>query len=177
MATSIRTGWAHYNAVEGIRDQWNKLVRLGYAGDSGDFLGSDPEADVDAPLGIIKKGDPLPRLKPPSEREGILSAAAEAADGDGDGPTSTPLQVKVGIVGAGAAGLFTALTLDYLNTAQKSVVFTYEILEADPVRSGGRLFTYHFSGQGHDYFDVGAMRFPDHPIMTRYVMFVSQSDR
>jgi hypothetical protein len=131
---------------------------------------------VGAPLSIIKKGDPLPRLRPPSKREGILSAAAEAKAAEEDDPPPTPLQVKVGIVGAGAAGLFTALTLDYLNTAQKSVVFSYEILEADPARSGGRLFTYHFSGQGHDYFDVGVMRFPDHPIMTRCVMFVSQSD-
>ena len=85
------------------------------------------------------------------------------------GDANTPLPVNIGIIGAGAAGLFTALILEYLNTAQSSVVFTYDILEADPQRSGGRLYTYNFSPAAHDYFDVGAMRFPQHPVMTRYV--------
>ncbi|EJD46934.1 amine oxidase, partial [Auricularia subglabra TFB-10046 SS5] len=37
---------------------------------------------------------------------------------------------------------------------------TYEILEADPERVGGRLYTHHFKGdKPNDYYDVGAMRF------------------
>jgi len=34
-------------------------------------------------------------------------------------------------------------------------------------RVGGRLYTHHFSNSIHDYYDVGAMRFPDSPIMER----------
>jgi len=48
--------------------------------------------------------------------------------------------------------------------------FKYEILEAAGTeRVGGRLFTYDFGEpQGpHDYYDVGAMRFPKNPVMTR----------
>ena len=43
---------------------------------------------------------------------------------------------------------------------------TYEILEADK-RVGGRVYTHKFSGDKHDYYDVGAMRFPDIPIMKK----------
>jgi hypothetical protein len=121
--------------------------------------------------------------------------------------------VRLGIVGAGAAGLFTAMVLDYLNRElwwravcrdkgwpitpfpeddsssihgldtqwdpaewwdthkkPKALFFKYEILEANSSdRLGGRLFTYDFGGarDTHDYYDVGAMRFPDNPVMTR----------
>lgn len=43
---------------------------------------------------------------------------------------------------------------------------TYEILEASS-RVGGRLFTHHFSSDKHDYYDVGAMRYPKVPPMRR----------
>ncbi|KAJ0373669.1 hypothetical protein COL26b_008139 [Colletotrichum chrysophilum] len=82
---------------------------------------------------------------------------------------------KVGIVGAGAAGLFTALALDWINdTIERykgagKLKIEYEILEAaSKDRFGGRLFTHHFSKDGtHDYYDVGAMRFPDNEVMSR----------
>ncbi|KAJ3962549.1 hypothetical protein N0V92_000715 [Colletotrichum tropicale] len=82
---------------------------------------------------------------------------------------------KVGIVGAGAAGLFTALTLDWINdTIEKykgvgKLKIEYEILEAaSEDRFGGRLYTHHFSKDGtHDYYDVGAMRFPENDVMQR----------
>ncbi|EJD42298.1 hypothetical protein AURDEDRAFT_89618 [Auricularia subglabra TFB-10046 SS5] len=46
--------------------------------------------------------------------------------------------------------------------------FSYEILEGNKERVGGRLFTHKFPGGGpNDYYDVGAMRFPDIPFMTR----------
>lgn len=83
-------------------------------------------------------------------------------------------EFNIGIVGAGAAGLFTGLTFDYLNKElQKlgiAVEFKYQIFEsASKDRLGGRLYTYNFGGERdcHDYYDVGAMRFPDHPIMKR----------
>lgn len=76
---------------------------------------------------------------------------------------------KVGIVGAGVAGLFTALLFDWLNQELGGKLrIDYDIIEAaDASRLGGRLFTHSFSGDEHDYYDVGAMRFPDNDIMKR----------
>ena len=44
---------------------------------------------------------------------------------------------------------------------------SYEVLEADD-RMGGRIYTHRFSNAKHDYYDVGAMRFPDITIMGKY---------
>jgi monoamine oxidase len=72
-----------------------------------------------------------------------------------------PSNPKIGIVGGGIAGLYTAYIL-------KSLGIDYEILEANPDRMGGRIYTHHFSTDiAHDYYDIGAMRFPDSPIMAR----------
>jgi hypothetical protein len=63
----------------------------------------------------------------------------------GDGPSKPPCDqscpthqppLKVGIIGAGAAGLYSALLLQTLG-------IDYEILEADG-RAGGRLYTHYF---------------------------------
>jgi len=52
---------------------------------------------------------------------------------------------KVGILGAGVGGLYTALILDSLD-------IKYEILEASN-RTGGRLFTHKFkNGNDYDYY-------------------------
>lgn len=71
-------------------------------------------------------------------------------------PDST---IPVGILGAGAGGLYTALMLDSLG-------IQYEILESSD-RTGGRLFTHKFSDAEFDYYDVGAMRFPKVKMMKR----------
>ncbi|KID84586.1 amine oxidase [Metarhizium guizhouense ARSEF 977] len=76
-------------------------------------------------------------------------------------------EVCDGIIGAGAAGLFTVLILDYFNS-KSNAVFLYDILESLN-KPGGRLYTQRFCGlpQGaHDYCDVGAMRFPENPSVT-----------
>lgn len=84
-------------------------------------------------------------------------------------------EFKIGVVGAGCAGLFTGLIIDYLNEKSNDwengkLNISYDILEAaGPERLGGRLYTYKFSGKKHDYYDVGAMRFPNNKIMERYV--------
>lgn len=83
---------------------------------------------------------------------------------------------NVGIIGAGSAGLFTAMIFDHLKETYGLDV-TYEILEASKVE-GGRLYSYEFpkaQKQGeakcsHDYYDVGAMRFPDIDIMERFAL-------
>lgn len=71
-----------------------------------------------------------------------------------------PSGARVAIIGAGVAGLRTAMLLERLN-------IPYKIFEAND-GPGGRLYTYRFPsdpdtsppGQ-HDYYEVGGMRFPD----------------
>ncbi|KAJ0162874.1 putative bifunctional amine oxidase [Colletotrichum tanaceti] len=146
---SIRAQWARQHAVYGIQEEWNKLVRLAY--------GRRPD-DERSDLPELMDGDTLD--------EAPLKTIPK--DGKNEAAAGDPLAINVGIVGAGAAGLFSALVLEHLNTAQSSVKFTYDILEADTTnRSGGRLYTHNFSQQPHDYFDVGAMRFPKHAVMDR----------
>ena len=72
-----------------------------------------------------------------------------------------PKQLKVGIIGAGCAGLYSALLLQYLG-------IPFEILESSE-RAGGRVLTHYFTDErpSHDYYDIGAMRFPKTPIMDR----------
>jgi NAD(P)-binding Rossmann-like domain len=71
-------------------------------------------------------------------------------------------EYKLCIVGAGMAGLYIALILDTLNIPGIS----FDFFEASD-RIGGRCFTHEFSKIPHDYYDVGAMRFPDIPVMAR----------
>ncbi|MCJ1403500.1 hypothetical protein MMC11_006723 [Xylographa trunciseda] len=83
-------------------------------------------------------------------------------------PDTDPSPFTVCIIGAGVAGLFTAMTIDYLNAQVSGLDMQYEILEAaDKKRFGGRLYTHKFSDDLHDYYDVGAMRFPKITIMDR----------
>jgi hypothetical protein len=63
-----------------------------------------------------------------------------------------PPGYRVAIIGAGVAGLRTAMLLQRWG-------IPYKIFEASK-RHGGRLFTYRFSKDENDYYDVGAMRFP-----------------
>lgn len=90
------------------------------------------------------------------------------------GPESRKEEFNVGIVGAGVAGLFTAMIFDHLRE-RFDLKVNYEILESRD-RIGGRLFTYHFEQRPgmddppvaeHEYYDVGAMRFPAIEIMRR----------
>lgn len=173
---SIRDQWARCHAIEGVQTEWNKLVGRQAPGKNAQLL----------------DGDTLPKAPTPPIPKG---------------PFDPPKIVRLGIVGAGAAGLFTAMVLDYLNfqlflaelgqekgsgvklptgdnpfseddpfdwdglfKRPSRLRFQYEILEANPSeRLGGRLFTYDFGGprDTHDYYDVGAMRFPDNRVMTR----------
>ena len=57
------------------------------------------------------------------------------------------------------------MIFDYLNKEYQLDV-DYQILEASD-KIGGRLLTHHFSEERHDYYDVGAMRFPNNGIMKR----------
>ena len=85
-------------------------------------------------------------------------------------------KLDIGIVGAGVAGLFSAMVFDWLNEHPElkgKLKINYDILEAaGEERLGGRLYTHKFSegdpAKTHDYYDVGAMRFPNNDIMKRY---------
>ncbi|KAJ5372303.1 Amine oxidase [Penicillium concentricum] len=82
-----------------------------------------------------------------------------------EGSSDPPLNenTKVCIIGAGIAGLYLALILQDLEIPNLS----WDILEANRDRIGGRIYTHRFSEAHNDYYDVGAMRFPDIPIMSR----------
>ncbi|KAJ4466003.1 L-amino acid oxidase [Lentinula aciculospora] len=71
--------------------------------------------------------------------------------------------LPIAIIGAGAAGLYTAMILDSLG-------IKYEILEGSG-RHGGRILTHTFTNELRDtpyqYFECGAMRFPDIFLMRR----------
>ncbi|KAG2417775.1 hypothetical protein HFD88_008994 [Aspergillus terreus] len=79
--------------------------------------------------------------------------------------------IKIGIVGAGMAGIYTAFILDRLAIPQLS----YEILEGSD-RTGGRAYTYRFSDKKHDFYEAGAMRFPNIKPMERFFRFCSMTE-
>lgn len=65
----------------------------------------------------------------------------------------------------GMKGLYIAMILDELNIPNLS----YDILEGSK-RIGGRVYTHYFcplKDKPHDYYDVGAMRFPKVKIMEK----------
>ena len=66
-----------------------------------------------------------------------------------------PAEWRVSIIGAGTAGLYIAMILDDLQIPG----LKYDLLEASD-RIGGRVYTHYFSKTSHDYYDIGAMRFP-----------------
>ncbi|KDR71802.1 hypothetical protein GALMADRAFT_74617 [Galerina marginata CBS 339.88] len=80
-------------------------------------------------------------------------------------PHKKPITDPVAIIGAGAAGLRIAMMLKHLG-------IPYRVYEASE-RFGGRIFTYHFKKREgetkstQNYFDVGAMRFPDNAANAR----------
>jgi hypothetical protein len=84
--------------------------------------------------------------------------------------TENVQNLKVGILGAGMSGLYSALLLDSLD-------IDFEILEANEDHIGGRVFTYYFSKSEYnepntcreynDYADMGPVRIPS--FVTRFV--------
>ena len=69
-------------------------------------------------------------------------------------PATTAEPSTVGIVGAGAAGLYSALLLKKYRPD-----ISVKILEASD-RVGGCIYTYRFENKPHQYFEAGAMRLP-----------------
>ncbi|XXH01116.1 hypothetical protein Hte_007467 [Hypoxylon texense] len=115
-------------------------------------------------------GIPLPKAGPkpytydhlPSDPNYVGGLSPTPPTGRLGGADDDPPERKVCIVGAGVAGLYIAMILDDLDIPN----LTYDIIEAGS-RIGGRVYTHHFSEESHDYYDVGAMRFPKIPAMDR----------
>ncbi|KAK9422887.1 hypothetical protein SUNI508_04554 [Seiridium unicorne] len=129
----------------------------------------------------VAEGIPIPQLqlgKDASVRDVVR--AAQDVTGPGVVPPAQG-KFKIAIVGAGVGGLFTAMIFDWLNKQFEnsgSLEIDYDIMEAaEEDRLGGRLYTHYFSELSpedkssgkinHDYYDVGAMRFPKNHIMSR----------
>ncbi|KAG8824070.1 hypothetical protein FRC19_002645 [Serendipita sp. 401] len=112
---------------------------------------------------------------PPSIRDQYARVVLlDYQDRYGSVPNSPPLPqrdgnaINVGILGGGSAGLYAAMLLSDINNKFQTN-FTFDILEANPKRLGGRLYSQPIgtSPDTSDYIDVGAMRFPQIPIMER----------
>ncbi len=69
--------------------------------------------------------------------------------------SNPPSPISVGIVGGGMTGLYSALLLQNYIPGVKVKIF-----EANK-RVGGDVFTYHFSEEPNQFFEVGAMRLPE----------------
>lgn len=121
------------------------------------------------PGGVFDLPDPDSRLDLPGPERKVVSGhelppdlpSAPRGGDEYTGPSEIP-QRKVAIVGAGVSGLFIAMLLEDLKIPNLQI----DILEANE-RIGGRIWTHHFSDREHDYYDVGAMRFPNIKSMAR----------
>ncbi|KAI0894616.1 FAD/NAD(P)-binding domain-containing protein [Annulohypoxylon nitens] len=143
MSTTIKARWAQRLVREKIAAELNALQQKQRNGE----VGAIPQLPD---LGNLKWD--FRNLPPDPDYED-----GKKKVGDGETPPR-----KVCIVGAGIAGLYIAMILDSLKIPN----LTYDILEANS-RVGGRVYTHHFSDTQHDYYDIGAMRFPEIPIMKR----------
>lgn len=81
---------------------------------------------------------------------------------------SIPLNVKFCIIGAGVAGLYIAMIL-------KELGIQFDLVEASD-RAGGRFYTHRFSETPHDYYDVGAMRWSEFPMMKKALALFEDLD-
>ena len=148
---TVRDQWASRHANIAARDKWAELVARNPAIPPMEET-EDGLVPSTYPIVVDKRDEKIELQHPPGE----------------------PVTIKIGVLGAGAAGLFTGMTLDYLNRrlAKDNVAlkFEYDIHEAaGPERVGGRLFTFEFGGErdSHDYYDVGAVKFPENNVMNR----------
>ncbi|KAG8940728.1 hypothetical protein FRC00_012837, partial [Tulasnella sp. 408] len=95
-------------------------------------------------------GRPIPMLTSASVDEAKAATAKDKIRRIPFAPGPVIPERPIAILGAGMGGLYAAMILESLG-------IPFDILEATG-RTGGRLFTYKFySGDSHDYYDVGAM--------------------
>jgi len=150
---NLRNQWARQHAANGVREEWNKLVERSLPQEEWDKYrmtrSSDPLPD---PSGLISRmSTSLPaftaRFLPALPSQASVQLAHSTSPGVSHHKTTS---FTVGIVGAGAAGLFTGLILDYLNSKVDRFNASYDILEANAKdRVGGRLYTHNFDDGEH----------------------------
>jgi len=144
-APSATTGYGSYRARAGAQSIQDAVRK---------FVARLPDGGLIAPPGPI--------LGPPmGDGESIQSQSRGRLDHLDH--RAEPDIGKVGILGAGAAGLYAAMILESLG-------IECEIHESS-CRPGGRLHTHYFDDEKdpkkYQYYDVGAMRYPRIPIMQR----------
>lgn len=165
---SYRAQFARRLTREKLFREFTALSRRAPGGDPGrSFLGAPGSGGFRPPTSPfdLPREDEIPhdtRPPPPGKRFRAAPGAQEP---------------KFCIVGAGVAGLFLAMILSELK-------IPYDLLESSD-RVGGRMYTKHFSDihpdsskqfpnvdAKHDYYDIGAMRYPKIPLMDKYVVSV-----
>jgi hypothetical protein len=140
------------------------------------------KARVDAVTSVARGNPLIPQLQF-SDATPVRDVVKAAKSVTGPGVIAPPSrgelkEFKVAIVGAGVAGLFSAMLFEWLNKKIPTLKIDYDLIEAaGEERLGGRLYTHYFSelsdkdkAKGwvnHDYYDVGAMRYPENEIMRR----------
>lgn len=81
--------------------------------------------------------------------------------------------LNIGIVGAGIAGLYSALLLQR-EAKERSKNIRFKIFEVND-RVGGRIYTYKFNEDENQYFEAGAMRIPEsHKIVFQLIEYLNQ---
>jgi len=68
------------------------------------------------------------------------------------------------------------MLIDKLNERFEGLNISYDLLEATgPSLLGGRLYTHRFTENPleHQYYDIGAVRFPKNEVMDRWVLGVT----
>jgi monoamine oxidase len=145
--TSLKSAWARRLIRETLAAEINKINM------------SNGTLPIPQPGGAIHLS---PDQLPPDPNFAERTAANEHLSNSNAVADITFPPRKVCIVGAGVAGLYIATILQDLNIPN----LTYDILESN-IRVGGRLYTHKFSEEPHDYYDIGAMRYPDIPLMDR----------
>jgi monoamine oxidase len=164
---SIKSRWAKRLVRQTLSEEINQLRKRGVTSHT---LSLGSNSSVTTP-------GTLPR-DPTFDRKNDTSLSSNNSSDDSScgrmGTTSTTTSChgitefgmpprRVCIVGAGIAGLYIAMILDDLKIPN----LEYDILEGSD-RIGGRIWTYRFGDDHkHDYYDVGAMRYPDIPTMKR----------
>ncbi|KAF5656476.1 l-amino acid oxidase [Fusarium heterosporum] len=155
---SLRSCWANRLVREKL---CSELVELNKRGIPFSLLGLE-QVPVITPYNL----PPDPAYRSGRKGHGISVTTAACAVTE---PSLPPR--KVCIVGAGIAGLYIAMILDDLQIPN----LEYEILEASD-RVGGRVYTHRFSEKKNDYYDIGAMRYPDIPTMQRTFDLFKRTD-
>ena len=168
---SLRNKWAKVHAHKAIISTWNKQIE---AYNEKIKLGFKQPTSMDGMVLTLLREEEIPLELPPPE---FWSSPIKKFG------SSALTALTVCIVGAGTAGLFTGMIFDYIKSNVKDFNVTYQILEAaeagpfpqpfSPVQRAGRLFSCSWE-TGHtttprSYFDVGSMRYPQNPVMQRYV--------